>query len=73
MFRAARQSPARELEVGADAHPRYNACKTDGGGETVDRELRQLLAEIAQVQAEVMDKMATLSQEDLRFKTSNWR
>ena len=39
----------------------------------MDQELRKLLAEIAQVQAEVMDKMADVSQEELRFKTSNWR
>ena len=39
----------------------------------MDQEVKAILAEIAQNQAKVMEEMAALSKEDLRYKTTQWR
>ena len=39
----------------------------------MNQEVSAILAEIAQVQAEIMEQMAGLSKEALRFKTTQWR
>ena len=39
----------------------------------MDQEVKAILADIAQNQAKVMEEMAALCKEDLRYKTTQWR
>jgi len=39
----------------------------------MDSEIKRLLAEIAEARAQTIARLAELSQEELRFKTDNWR